>query len=185
MNLYVVRHGQTPWNVEKKMQGSADIPLNEKGIEQAYETKNNLKGKKIDFIISSPLIRAKQTADIINEERNLPIIYDERLTERYYGEFEGVSKQTFDYNSFWAYEKNMKYEKAENIQDFFNRINEFVEDLKSNYNDESILIVCHAGVMKALECILNGMMPDEEIGPFLPKNASVLEYNVKTNIKRK
>ncbi len=183
MNLYVVRHGQTDWNVEKKMQGSADIPLNEKGIEQAYETKNNLKGKKIDIIISSPLIRARQTADIINEDLNLPIIYDKYLKERNYGEFEGVNKLSFDYNSFWSYEKNIKYEKAENIQDFFNRINEFVEDLKSNYNDESILIVCHAGVMKALECILNGMMPDDEIGPFLPKNASVLEYNLKTNIK--
>ena len=185
MKLYVVRHGQTNWNVEKKMQGSADIPLNERGIEQAYETKELLKEKDFNLIVCSPLIRAKQTADIINEDRNVPIIYVESLRERNYGEFEGVNKQTFDCNGFWAYTKNLKYEKAENIQDFFKRIKSVVNELKENYDNENILIVCHAGVMKALECILNEMLPDDEIGPFLPNNASVLEYEVDTKRKVK
>ncbi len=65
MNLFVVRHGQTEWNVLKKMQGSADISLNDRGIEQAHLTKENLKDNNIDFIFCSPLIRAKQTAKII------------------------------------------------------------------------------------------------------------------------
>ena len=92
MNIYVVRHGQTEWNVLKKMQGSADIPLNEKGIEQAKQTKYNLEDVDIDFIFCSPLMRAKQTAEVINEDRNLNITFDERLRERNYGEFEGTSK---------------------------------------------------------------------------------------------
>ncbi len=175
MNIYVVRHGQTEWNVLKKMQGSADIPLNDKGIEQAKKTKNNLENIDIDLIFCSPLMRAKQTEEVINEDRNLNITFDERLRERNYGEFEGTSKSSFDYNAFWSYQKNMKYEKAENVQDFFKRIYDFLDDITSKeYNN--ILIVCHAGVEKAIECYFKGLMPDDEIGPFLPDNASVLKY---------
>ena len=61
MKLYVVRHGQTEWNILKKMQDSVDIPLNEKSKEQAYETKSNLENIDFDIIICSPLLRAKQT----------------------------------------------------------------------------------------------------------------------------
>lgn len=178
MNLYVVRHGQTEWNVLRKMQGSVDIPLNEKGIEQAKQTKENLEGVKFDMIFCSPLERAKQTAEVINSDRNLYIIFDDRLRERNYGEFEGTAKSSFNYNDFWAYTKNLKYSKAENVQDFFKRIYGFIDELKFNYPDKSILIVCHAGVVKAIECYANGMMKDEEIGPFLPDNASVQKYEI-------
>lgn len=176
MNLFVVRHGQTEWNVLKKMQGSVDIPLNEKGIEQAHKTKENLKDINIDFIFCSPLIRAKQTAEIIGTAKNLQIIYDDRLRERNYGEFEGTSKSLFNYNDFWAYNKNLKYIKAENIQDFFDRIYIFIDELKMKHLDKNILIVTHAGVVKAIECYANGMMKDEDIGPFLPENCSVNKY---------
>lgn len=178
MNLYVIRHGQTEWNLLKKMQGSVDIPLNEKGLEQARTTKFNLVDIKFDIIFCSPLIRAKQTAEIINADRNLEIVYDNRLTERNYGEFEGTSKSSFDYNKFWAYDENLIYEKAENIQDFFKRIYDFLDYLKTNYNDKNILVVCHGGVEKAIECYANGMMTDDEIGPYLPDNGSVLNYKL-------
>ena len=182
MNLYVIRHGQTEWNVLKKMQGSVDIPLNEKGLEQAEITKSNLNDISLDVILCSPLIRAKQTADIINSDRNLEIIIDDRLRERTYGEFEGTSKNSFNYNDFWAYNKNLKYDKAENIQDFFKRIYDLLDEVKSKYYDKNVLIVTHAGVMKAIECYANGMMEDEEIGPFLPDNASVQKYKIKKMI---
>lgn len=58
MNLFVVRHGQTEWNVLKKMQGWADIPLNDKVIEQVYQNRENLKDINVDIIFCSPLIRA-------------------------------------------------------------------------------------------------------------------------------
>ncbi len=179
MNLYVVRHGQTEWNVLKKMQGSADIPLNEKGLEQARQTKQNLDGKEFDVMFCSPLTRAKQTAEIINEDRKMKIVFDERLKERNYGEFEGTSKSSFNYNDFWAYGKNIKYEKAENVRDFFARVYDFLDDIKARCPDKNVLVVCHAGVTKAIECYAGRMMSDEEIGPFLPDNASVLEYEVK------
>lgn len=176
MNLYVVRHGQTEWNVLKKMQGSADIPLNETGLEQAKQINSKLSDIDFNIIYCSPLIRAKQTANIINEKRSLNIVYDNRLRERNYGEFEGVSKSSFDYNEFWAYTLNKNYRKAENIQEFFKRVSNLLEELKTNYKDDSVLIVAHARIMKAIECLANEMMSDEEIGPYLPDNANIKKY---------
>lgn len=178
MNIYVVRHGQTEWNVLKKMQGAADIPLNDKGLEQAEQTKQNLEKIKFDIIFCSPLIRAKQTANIINKDRKLDIIFDERLKERNYGEFEGTYKSSFNYNDFWAFTKNLNYIEAENIQDFFGRVYDFLDYIKTNYSDKKILIVCHGGVIKAIECYANKMLDDKEIPEFLPENCSILKYNI-------
>ena len=78
----------------ERLKENAYIPLNERGKQQAHETKLNLKNINFDIIICSPLIRAKQTAEIINSDRNLTIIFDDRLRERNYGEFEGTSKSS-------------------------------------------------------------------------------------------
>ena len=83
MKIYYVRHGQTDWNLAKKMQGGqTEKPLNETGIEQANETRKELENVKYDIIIRSPMHRAEQTAEIINQDRNVPTIVDERIRER-------------------------------------------------------------------------------------------------------
>ena len=79
--IYVVRHGQTDWNLEHKLQGSSDIPLNKKGIEQAEEVAVKLSYEPIDLIICSPLLRAKQTAEVINRNRNIPISFDSSISK--------------------------------------------------------------------------------------------------------
>lgn len=71
MKIYVLRHGQTSWNVDRKIQGKQDIELNEVGIKQAYSAKGKFNKLNIDLIMCSPLKRTKQTADIINEDKNL------------------------------------------------------------------------------------------------------------------
>ncbi len=178
MKIYFVRHGKTEWNKLKKMQGVADIPLNEEGIEQAYKTKELISNIEFDCAICSPLKRTKQTLDIILEGRNIPVIYDERIIERNYGEFEGTTKNVdFDYNEFWDYTKNVKYLKAENIRDFFNRVYDFLNDLKTK-KYEKVLIVAHGGVSRALDCYFNGMMSDEKLATFIPENAKVMEYEL-------
>ena len=65
MEILLVRHGQTEWNLLTKVQGKADVELNEQGIKQAEETRNYLKNEKIDLILCSPLKRTMQTAEII------------------------------------------------------------------------------------------------------------------------
>jgi len=152
MDILLTRHGQTEWNVLKKVQGKADIDLNETGIEQAVITAEKLKNEKIDLIISSPLKRALQTAKIINKTKNLPIIIDHRISERDFGEFEGKETSEFNFKEFWNYKANKKYEKAENIKEFFDRIYEFLDEIKETYKNKRVLIVTHGGVSISVKC---------------------------------
>lgn len=174
--IYVVRHGETDWNKFHKVMGRVDIPLNETGKDQARITSEKLKDYKIDLIISSPLKRAKETANIINETKNIEIKYDDRLKERDFGEFEGV-----DYNEgydpyLWDYYENKKYQKAEQMQEFFERIYNLLNELDNNKN---ILLVTHGGVSAAINCYFKKDIPTgslTEAGIFL-KNCEIAIYN--------
>ena len=161
MEILLTRHGQTEWNLLKKVQGKADIELNEKGIEQAETIRVSLKEERIDLILCSPLKRAIQTAEIINQGKNIRMIIDERLSERDFGEFEGMSNTDFDFNAFWSYKQNLKYDKAENIKDFFYRVYTKLDNIENKYKDKNILFVTHGGVSIAIDCYVNGM-PDQE-----------------------
>jgi len=85
MLLYIVRHGETDWNKAGKVQGRTDIPLNERGRYLAEETAKGMKNIRIDFGYTSPLIRAKETAQIILGDRNVPLMEDERIEELCFG----------------------------------------------------------------------------------------------------
>lgn len=176
MVLYFVRHGQTDWNVLGKVQGRADIELNEKGIQQAEETGKALQNEKIDLVICSPLKRAKQTAEIICKNRNIPIIYDEDVIERDFGEFEGVNKQDFDFEGCWSYKENKKYEKAENIREFFDRIYNFLDKIKEQYNDKRVLIVAHGGISIPVNCYFNGIPEDDKLINLALGNCKIAKY---------
>ena len=173
--IYVVRHGQTDWNKRKVMQGQTDIPLNEEGKRQALALGKKLQTIKFDITYCSPLKRAVETFQNLSVKSDR-IVFDDRLKERNYGEFENRPKNSFDYNEFWSYTLNKKYAKAEACKEFFKRIFNFLEEIKDDYKDKDILIVTHAGVMKVFKCYLDGFLKDEEIGPFLPNNSEVLTY---------
>ena len=181
MNIYIVRHGQTEWNNQKRIQGRADIPLNEQGKKQALETKNGLEKINLDLIICSPLTRAKQTAEIINGNRGIRIIYDNRITERSFGIIEGHSINDYNFNEFWDYNKNIKYEDIETMHELFNRVYGFIEDIISKYMNKNILIVSHGGVGLPFYCYFNNTIPEGslfEAGLQL-KNCEVKKYEVK------
>src|SRR5699024_6004320 len=88
--IRLIRHGETNWNKEGRIQGKTDIPLNETGRIQAEECAASLKHSEWDIIISSPLKRAKQTAEIINKNLHLPIMEMSAFAERNYGDAEGM-----------------------------------------------------------------------------------------------
>ncbi|MFZ7133952.1 MAG: histidine phosphatase family protein [Eubacteriales bacterium] len=92
MNLYLIRHGNTQWNTLNKIQGSQDIPLNQKGIDEAKGLKVKIENLPIEIVFSSPLQRAVQTGKIINSAR-LPFYIVEDLKELDFGEWEGLSWQ--------------------------------------------------------------------------------------------
>ena len=87
--IYIVRHGQTEWNVSKRLQGHKPITLNEKGREEAKTFAEKIKDLDFDRIISSDLLRAKETAEIINEKVHKEIFLDARLRSVDYGNLEG------------------------------------------------------------------------------------------------
>lgn len=87
--FYFLRHGQTDWNVEGRMQGHTDIPLNATGLQQAHSAALKLQSLPITRIVTSPLARALKTAAIAAEALNLPLHIDSNLKERTFGSYEG------------------------------------------------------------------------------------------------
>lgn len=176
MEILLTRHGQTEWNLLRKVQGKADIELNEKGIKQAEILRECLKKERIDLIFCSPLKRAIQTAETINKGRNIKMIIDDRISERDFGEFEGMFNKDFDYSLFWSYSQNLKYEEAENIRDFFRRVYDFLDSIQNKYRGERILIVAHAGVSIPIKCYFEGIPCTETLLPLCLENCEVAYY---------
>ena len=175
MKFYVVRHGQTDWNAKGRIQGKTDIELNEIGIEQARQLKALIKDYNIDLIISSPLKRARKTAEIINETVKCNIIFEDSLKERGYGIFEGmirkeindellidvVSKEINDelinsdiLNNYYI---NKEYKEIETIQSLCSRVWKLLDNLKPKYKDNNILLVTHGGTIRAINGYFNGI----------------------------
>ena len=177
MKLYVVRHGETDWNKEKRLQGNHDIPLNEAGRSQAEIAREALKAYDFDVVFASPLVRAAETAEIINKDRGKPVFYDYRLRERNFGSCEGKKRGEYDYTELWDYEKNFDYG-GEGIQTFFKRVWAFLDALKALRPAENVLVVCHGGTMRAIECYFNGVKDAEAMAAFFSKNAEVRTYEL-------
>ena len=176
MRVLYIRHGQTEWNVLNKLQGRADVSLNKNGIEQAYIAKEGLKNEQIDLIMCSPLKRAKETAEIINEDRKLPLLFDDRLMERDFGELEGMLISDLDYEEVWSYKKNTKYIRAECMVDFFDRVYGFLDDIKPKYKDKSILLVAHGGVSIPVKCYFNGIPDTYTLQGLISPNCAIAKY---------
>ena len=90
--LYIIRHGKTDWNAELRLQGRTDIPLNEEGRNMAKKAHDEYLNIHFDECYTSPLIRAKETAKILMEGRDVPIYEDNRLIEMGFGIYEGLSE---------------------------------------------------------------------------------------------
>ena len=116
MRVYIVRHGETMVNASNKLQGRINSGLTEEGLKQCVELRKKFEDKKIDLIVSSPLDRCKQTAEILSNGK-IPVVYTEALLGRDHGEFTGMHRDSINFEEYWNYYLNKKYEKAENIQD--------------------------------------------------------------------
>ncbi|OQY13694.1 MAG: hypothetical protein B6I31_00685 [Desulfobacteraceae bacterium 4572_19] len=124
--LHIIRHGETKWNVERKMQGHLDSPLTEKGIAQAFLVKKCLSKETIDFIYSSSCKRTIETATIISGDKS--IIPNDNLKEIKLGIMEGKNLDTIkkyyqnEYNSFWNKPSEFKAEGAETFKELQERV---------------------------------------------------------------
>ncbi len=183
MSLLITRHSQTDWNLKRKIQGKSDIALNETGIEQAKEVAKKLSNEPIDLIICSPLIRARQTAEIINGDRNIPIIYDDSISEIDYGEFEGMEVAKFNLPAFWNYHCNNGYQSAENIKDFFKRVYEFLDRQATKQPKKNILLVAHGGISIAVNCYFNGIPTNGDVLKLGLHNCEYAKYEFQRRIE--
>lgn len=142
--FYIVRHGQTDWNVERRLQGHADIPLNEAGRAQAVELKEKLEGIDFTYCFSSDLQRASETARILLEPCAIAVQCDMRLRERNFGPWEGVLHSEYQ-DSLNQQESSVESDAA--IQ---KRALPFFMEIADQHPDAHILVVTHAGVMRNL-----------------------------------
>ncbi|WP_307337511.1 histidine phosphatase family protein [Metabacillus malikii] len=170
--ISIVRHGETDWNIIGKLQGQTDIPLNQHGMEQAMYCGNFLKTEKWDVIITSPLKRAKQTAEIINKCLNLPIVEMEEFVERGFGIAEGMEQE----------ERLERFPTGiipdqEEMNSFENRVVTGIEKVRQRYFQQKIVLIAHGAVINALLANLS----NGEIGTGKTEivNASIsnIQYN--------
>ena len=149
--LYL-RHGQTEWNRQGRMQGATDIPLNDTGRDQAREAASRLSATHIDRIIASPMLRAAETADIVAATKALPVTHDARLKERYFGAFDGLLLSEIrekhgvgDGASIWS----LNSPEAEPYETALARtLDSLCEHLA--HSDDSVLFVAHGALFTLL-----------------------------------
>lgn len=151
--LYIMRHGRTDWNDQRRLQGRTDIPLNETGRKMARKAAADNADLDIDRIYSSPLIRAYETARIFAEGRDIPIIKDDRLKEMSFGIYEGISK-SFEIpdcpvNVLFKDPENYKVpvEGGESFEELFARTGSFIDEIMPLVEGGmNILIVGHGAM---------------------------------------
>lgn len=154
--VYLVRHGETDWNALRRIQGREDIPLNKNGKKQAMECGVYLKDHQFDYLISSPMTRAKQTATLINEHLGFEeIIEMEAFMERDYGE---VSGQIIDDKLREILDK--EHPTIESWDALKERVMRGLQIIHEKYPNKSILLVAHGGVINAVL----GSLSNGEIG---------------------
>lgn len=183
MQLYLVRHGQTDWNIGKQAQGVADIELNTTGIAQAEALRDRIAAEHLhfDYVYASPLRRAKKTAQIITDNRQ-DIIYDNRIIERDYGDLEGkiVNWDNLGVDDL-DIRQNTNIHGLEPIQAVLARSKSFLDDLLARHSDEPdarILIVAHGTLLKALHYNIVGYDETTNLRGFHLDNCELVEYSI-------
>lgn len=143
--ICLVRHGETDWNLKGKLQGRTDIPLNEAGILQAEECSEYLKSFVWDALVTSPLMRAKQTAEIINIKIKVPLIEMEEFLERNYGDAEGLTLE----ERMRVYPDKI-YPNQEDQVSLRNRVMSGIEKIVEDFGERRILLVAHGAIINGI-----------------------------------
>lgn len=177
LKLFIVRHGKTDWNEMGISQGETDIPLNETGVKDAEELASVFDESAVDICLCSPLLRAKQTAKILIEEKKIK--YDKMLSERRLGCFEGKKHDMEIIKLLWDYKSNYQENGVESLQDCLLRAKNLLQRIKTEYDGKSVLLVTHGAFMKALQYNIEGYDENTDFLTKIPKNTTIYEYDLK------
>ena len=162
MRIYIVRHGETEANKQGYVQGWTDVPLNENGRILAELTGRGMKDIRFDHCFSSPLTRAKETAEILLREsgNSVPVSFDDRIKEMNFGSFEGISVRDEQVAQFLKDPVvDFKIPGGESIQEVMKRTQEFLKELIAKDDDKTYLVSTHGCALRAM---LNFLYEDPE-----------------------
>ncbi|MCQ2507487.1 MAG: histidine phosphatase family protein [Dorea sp.] len=189
MNIYVIRHGETDWNITRKLQGQVDRPLNEFGRDIARQTREGLpEDFHIDVCISSPLSRAKETAEILLEGQDVPIYTDDRLKEISFGMYEGMifsrGESEIPDQFYDDFARPEIYPAPAGGEDFYQitaRVRSFMEELytKEEYQDKNVLLAAHGVTVCAIVTVVTGRDMSDFWGNGVHKNCGMTLVEVK------
>lgn len=173
--IYFVRHGQSEWNVADRICGRYDAPLTEKGHQQAILTGEKIleAGIKADMIVSSPLLRAADTAREISRITGIPMEIKEGLIEQNFGKWEGTSPRS---NPDFTEQKRQfinSYGGGETMLKLAQRIYNVLDELKED--DKIYIIVAHNGIARVVKSYFHEMT-NEEYSSFGVRNCEIQEF---------
>ncbi|MCK4554659.1 histidine phosphatase family protein [Candidatus Parcubacteria bacterium] len=182
--IYIVRHGKTDFNEQGRYLGRTNISLNAVGRQQAERLAEKIKKLKVDLIISSPLKRAVETAEIIKPDAH-KIIINPHFIERSFGVYEGLTKNEAKKEFPDLYKQNITRifnntpPNGETIQDVQNRVFDGLDKIKKNYQNKNILVVTHAFVAKVINKYFNPDISEQDFFDFVLKTANIRQYQFK------
>jgi probable phosphoglycerate mutase len=151
--LWLIRHGETLWNAEGRVQGQTDVPLSEIGHTQARALADHVVGRHFDALYSSDLQRVMQSAQPTARVLGLEIRVDPMLRERHFGLFEtltiGEAKERYphEYARFKAHDAEFDFRDGERLRDFFDRSVRCLADIAARHVGEEVLVFTHGGVL--------------------------------------
>ncbi len=163
LEIILVRHGETDSNRKGTYLGWTDVDLNEEGIRQAYEAKRKLSGQRIDAIYSSPLLRTRRTAEIINESFGLEVKFEESLKERCFGVWEDLThgeileRYPAEYDLWKKDHVNYCMEGGESTIQAYRRVTAFLDRLVKENNSGTFMLVTHLGCIRKMVSYLLDM----------------------------
>jgi broad specificity phosphatase PhoE len=168
MPLLLVRHCQTDWNREPaRCQGWAEVELNETGREQARELGRSLAGRDIQLIVSSHLVRARETAEILHGELggDLPFIVDPRLSESHRGEWETrrfssiIREEPDEWRAYQEHPETFRFPNGESLEAQQRRVLACLRDCA--LDGRKALLITHGGSIRLVRCFLGGHGVDQ------------------------
>jgi len=172
VTLWLVRHGQTDWNAERRYQGQLDVPLNAAGKAQARALSTQLSRQRFAALYSSDLRRACQTARRIGDALALPVHCDVRLRELHHGCWQG---QLYDdihacYGDDWRHDPHFKPPEGETLAELARRVSSLADELAGRHPGQQVLLVSHGVTLAALICLAR-RIPIQAAYDHLPANA--------------
>ena len=176
--IILIRHGETEWNSQKRMQGHSNSDLSEVGRGQIQELGELMKNVSFDHIYSSDSLRARQTAEAITQYSGHTLQFDQRIREKNLGVFEGLTSTEAKerhpeiYRLFKTAGANYVIDEGESTQQLLERALEFIEEIRLRHPQERVVMVTHGGVVRVLMKHALGLSIDSPTR-FIIKNTGI------------